>query len=188
MLDMIGINRDLMIRSNYSSFDDARLESIGFSFVIENGVSAIGVTTTHAGITSREILVSFEHGMLQGLSRKFLDPRRPVGGLTAEEKEEGLVPYFPAMPTHGPLVVTYFLQVLGINRIQSIATNLESTSVIVASGIDIFCTKRTPSKTFDTLSPDFSYLQLIASIAVLSLGVLLTDRAVESKRVREAWQ
>ena len=186
MLDMIGINT-INIRSSYSSFDSDRLESIGFSFVVENGVSALGVTTTHAGITSREILVSFEHGILQGLSRKFLDPRRPVTALTAEQKEEGLFPYFPAMPIHGPLVITYYLQVLGIERIQSISTNLESTSVIVVSGIDIFSTKRTPSKPFDTLSSDFAYMQLVASMVVLSVAVFVTDRAVQSKSIKEAW-
>ena len=91
------------------------------------------------------------------------------------------------MSIHAPLVMSYGKQVLGVKKILSIATRLESTSVIIASGIDLFSTKRTPSKPFDTLSTDFSYFQLCLSIFILTAGVFYTNNAVEKKRLRDAW-
>lgn len=125
--------------------------------------------------------------MLQGISRRLLDPRRPETALSSLDKEEGLVPYHPFLNIIPRDVATYFKNVLGIKSIKTLPTYLESTSVVVAYGVDIFFTRRMPSKPFDTLSDDFSYSQLIISIIVLSFGVYYTGIQVQSKRIRESW-
>lgn len=103
------------------------------------------------------------------------------------EKEEGLVPYSPFLAINPKDAATYFKQVLGVQSIKTLPTNLESTSVLLAFGIDIFSTRRTPSKPFDTLSEDFSYIQLVASILLLAAGVYYTNSLVKKKAIRESW-
>ena len=126
--------------------------------------------------------------MIQGISRRFLDPRRPTGPLSNSDKEEMLIPYHAVLPINPLEVASYYKRVVGVSQIQSLPSLFESTSIILASGIDLFVTRRMPSKTFDRLSENFSYYQLVASILALAFGVWFSNRAVEQKRVAEAWQ
>ena len=187
-----------------SSFQETRIAAFEQSYVIPFPVTSLGVTSTLAGVTSKEILgmfllsplfflhflffdiVSYRNG-IQGLSRHLLDPRRPQKAMSSTEKEEGLVPYHPALSIISRDVASYYKQVIGIKAIRTLPTNLESTSVVLAYGVDLFCTRRMPSKPFDTLSPEFSYAQLILSMAVLSVGVYYTGQQVQQKRITEQW-
>lgn len=180
-------------RGNHSSFHSDRLESISKTFVTPHSLSSIGVTLTAAGIASKELLcklaliyiVAYKHGILQGVSRKVLDPRRPARALNNADKEEMLIPYHPLLTVNPREVATQQHQVFGISSILSSATLLESTSIVLASGIDIFCSKRMPSRQFDKLSENFSYVQLVASILVLTAAVIYTNRLAEKKRLKD---
>jgi ER membrane protein complex subunit 1 len=61
--------------------------------------------------------------------------------------------------------------VLGVEKIITVPTKLESTSLVIALGLDIFITRTSPSKGFDTLSNDFSYSGLILTIICLVSGI-----------------
>ena len=41
------------------------------------------------------------------MDKRYLDPRRPVGPPTAEDKAEGLVPYEPELPLSPQLFMTH---------------------------------------------------------------------------------
>ena len=50
---------------------------------------------------------------------------------------------------------------------------MESTSLVLAYGIDIFGTRVTPSAAFDILGKAFNKLSLVATVAALAVGVFV---------------
>lgn len=132
--------------------------------------------------------MAYEHGLIQGISRKMLDPRRPVSSPTSFEKEELLIPYHPNLPINPKEAITP-KKILGVEKIKGVGTELESTSVVISYGLDILVTKRTPSQPFDTLSEDFSYLQLFCSIIALLGGIFVASAYADMKALNEsAWK
>ncbi|KAL2911674.1 hypothetical protein HK105_208882 [Polyrhizophydium stewartii] len=186
--------------TSLSSFSASRPGIVAQAYVFPLPVTAIGVTKTQASITSREVLIGIKTGMLYGLNKRFLDPRRP-DRLTAEDKEAGMIPYSPNLGFATREVASYSLnrltklflcaainQVLGIERIISAPTNLESTSLVASYGLDLFCSRRVPSQSFDVLSPDFNYLGLIATLVGLVVGILVAKHFADRKRLADQWR
>ncbi|KAJ1344373.1 hypothetical protein BSLG_001108 [Batrachochytrium salamandrivorans] len=162
-----------------SSYSAARPGIFAQTYTFPLPITAIGVTQTLAGITTREVLLGLEPGFVYGLSKRFLDPRRPYGKISAEDKEVGIYQYAANLGFATREVASYGLEVLGIEKIMSAPTNLESTSLIASYGLDIFCTRRMPSQAFDMLSEDFSYLGLIATIVALVVGIVVAKHYKE---------
>jgi hypothetical protein len=132
--------------------------------------------------------VGYEHGLIQGISRKILDPRRPINSPTSSEKEELLVPYHPVLQIN-PKEAATAQKIMGVEKIVGVSTELESTSVVISFGLDILVTKRTPSQPFDTLSEDFSYVQLLCSILALGCGIVVASFYADKKALNEsAWK
>ncbi|KAG5458471.1 MAG: hypothetical protein BJ554DRAFT_1293, partial [Olpidium bornovanus] len=112
-------------------------------------------------------------GQLIGVPRRLLDARRPYPPLTNEQKEEMLVPYEPALTVDPRMTVSYYLEVLGVRSIISSPALLESTSLVLAHGLDLFHTRLAPSKQFDVLSEDFSKSGLLLTMTACVLGILV---------------
>jgi hypothetical protein len=64
---------------------------------------------------------------------------------------------------------------------------LESTSLVLASGLDLFFTRVAPSGSFDVLSEGFSKEQLLATILVLAIGLVVMRPLVRRKALRSRW-
>jgi ER membrane protein complex subunit 1 len=64
---------------------------------------------------------------------------------------------------------------------------LESTSLIFASGLDLFFTRAAPSGSFDVLSDSFNKTQLLATIAALVVGILVVRPLVQRKMLKQRW-
>ncbi len=79
-------------------------------------------------------------------------------------------------------------QLLGIERIKTAPAFLESTSLVLAFGMDVFFTRRMPSKAFDVLSEDFSRISLVATTAALLVGIAVARQMSNRKRVYDAFQ
>ncbi|KAJ3324597.1 hypothetical protein HDV06_006490 [Boothiomyces sp. JEL0866] len=171
----------------FSSFHNSSFDFIAQTFISAHPIDSLGVTRTLAGITSREIIFGLKQGMLLGASRKLLDPRRPKHSPTSYDKEEQLYPYHPVIGTNPKDTLSYNLQVLHPTTIISKETLLESTSLVLSYGTDIFLTRRMPSKMFDRLKDDFSYAQLVLSIVALVGGIIAARYYSERKVMREAW-
>jgi len=150
------------------------------SFPFPHSATAIGVTTTKAGISSKDILFGLSRQSVVAINKRFLDPRRPTGSPTAMEKEEMLIPY-SAITDDPRLFLSYDLEVAGVRKIATAPTLLESTTVVVAYGQDIFVTQHAPSKTFDILNEDFSKSQLMLTIVVLVVVLLVTAPMVSGQ-------
>ncbi|KAF9388638.1 hypothetical protein BGX21_000273 [Mortierella sp. AD011] len=170
----------------FSSFSNERPDVIAQSFPFPHSATAIGVTSTKAGISSKDILFGLSRQSLLAVNKRFLDPRRPVGTPTAQEKEEMLIPYAPISEDPRQFL-SYNLEVAGIKKIATSPTLLESTTIVVAYGLDVFTTRHAPSKTFDILNEDFSKLQLMLTIVVLTAVLFVTAPMMRKKMLKEQW-
>lgn len=126
------------------------------TFILPYVVHSLGTTSTKFGITSKVLLLSNHLDQLISIPRRFLDPRRVVGRKpTTQEMEEMLIPYDPLIPNEPKLIVSHFYSVSNVAQIKSSPALLESTSLVLATGLDTFWTRVTPSNTFDLLSGEF---------------------------------
>lgn len=66
-------------------------------------------------------------------------------------------------------------------------TGLESTSLVLALGLDIFGSRVAPSKTYDMLSPNFNYALLVLVLVGMTGAVLVANRFSANKRLKEQW-
>ncbi|KAK3987434.1 hypothetical protein QBC44DRAFT_119755 [Cladorrhinum sp. PSN332] len=145
------------------------------SYVIGAPISALQVSQTRQGITSRQLLVYLpdSHG-IAGIPRMILEPRRPVGrDPTPAEAEEGLFKYTPAIEIDPKSVVTHERDVLGIEKIITAPAVVESTSLVFAYGVDVFGTRVTPSFLFDILGKGFNKTSLLGTVLACLVGVLI---------------
>lgn len=145
------------------------------AYVVAAPISALAVTETRQGISSRQLLayLSESHG-IYGIPRVFLEPRRVVGrDPTPIEIEEGLMKYHPAIEIDPKLIITHERDVLGVQKIITAPAIVESTSLVFAFGIDVFGTRVAPSFVFDILGKGFNKVTLIATVAALMGGVLV---------------
>ncbi|KAJ1562334.1 hypothetical protein HK096_011246 [Nowakowskiella sp. JEL0078] len=198
------VNPDVRVISDeFSSVGAKRPSVLSKAFVFPQQILGLGVTRTRYGITIREILCKSSQKLLNanltnfkkkvsipnsifGVSKRQLDPRRPTT-LTAFDKEEELIQYKPAIELIDTNVASYDLEVIGAKKIVGVATLLESTSLVVAYGIDLWSMRRMPSKTFDLLSEDFGYLNLVGTVVVLVIAVGVVRGLVARKRLADAW-
>uniref|UniRef100_H2ZLW0 ER membrane protein complex subunit 1 n=1 Tax=Ciona savignyi TaxID=51511 RepID=H2ZLW0_CIOSA len=157
------------------------------SYIFPTGISCIGVSQTDKAITSRQILFGLKRGALLGLPRRFFDPRRP---LTMEDshREEGLVQYMPEIPIPPELFLSYNLSIESIDGVYSAPAALESTSLVLTTGIDIFFTRTQPSKMFDVLKEDFDHFFISTVLIGMFVAALVVRRMSQIKQLKKAWK
>jgi hypothetical protein len=99
------------------------------AFALPYGVNAAGVTITRLGITTKKLLgkrknnsilllrilvnytyvllVGLPSGQLFGISRRLVDARRTTEPISDADKEDGLLPYEPAIPFNPAWILSY---------------------------------------------------------------------------------
>ncbi len=145
------------------------------TWVLAGPISALAVTQTRQGISSRQLVAYLPeaHGIV-GLPRHLLEPRRPVGrDPTAAEMEEGLMRYTPNIEIDPKFMITHERDVFGVREILTTAAHVESTSLLLAFGIDVFGTRVAPSFTFDILGKGFGKVSMIGTVLALMVGVVV---------------
>ncbi|KAJ3193278.1 hypothetical protein HK101_005110 [Irineochytrium annulatum] len=138
------------------------------------------------------VLEVFEIGLgneqLYGMNKRLLDTRRPMGAPTGDDKEEMLIPYSPVLGYNPRDVVSYYLKVANIENVVSSPSDIESTSLVAAYGLDVFFSRRSPSKTFDVLSEDFNYFSLIMTMIALVGAIQIARFFAQRKRLNDQWK
>lgn len=86
---------------------------ISNGFLLPRAIQAMGVTTTLAGITTRQLLLGISGDQILGINHGFLHPRRPVNP-TSEDNEEGLIPYHASLQLNPKDVISYYKHVLEV--------------------------------------------------------------------------
>lgn len=185
--------------ANYSSLAPAETAEgielphvITQAFLIPEPISHMAVTQTRQGITSRQLLAALpKSNAIIGLPRNLVDARRPIlkdGKPTAESAEEGLVPYAPVLDFDPRAVVSHEREVVGVRGMIAAPTLLESTSVVLAFGVDVFGTRVTPSLAFDVLGRGFNKVALVSTVVGLAVGVGFVAPMVRRKQIDLRWK
>ncbi|KAJ2079302.1 hypothetical protein H4R24_003879 [Coemansia sp. RSA 988] len=166
---------------------DLRLPSVVTeAFAAPEPATALAVTRTRARIATRDVLFALSSGKVLALPDQLLDARRPLAP-SADEKAEGLLPYAAPLPLDPRRVASHHNAVVGVRRIVSHPTDLESTALVATFGLDIFFTRLSPSGVFDQLAPSFSKANLVITTLALALGCLLAQPMVRRKLTNRAW-
>ena len=171
-----------------SSFAPPPLRIMGQSYFVRPAATMMTSTYSMKGVTAHQVLMGTATDQVVALDKKFLDPRRPSRKPTAEDREEGLVPYQEVLPIFPQSWVTTRHQVARLRGIKTAPASLESTVLCVAHGLDFFYTRLHPSRSFDTLDDEFSYLLLIATLAALAVGAFVTHGMAYSKDLSRKWK
>lgn len=77
---------------------------------------------------------------------------------------------------------------LYFQHIESVPTGLESSSHILAYGVDIFYTKVQPEKAFDSLEEDFAFAFLVLTIVAMLVGVVVMHHMVKRSKISQKWK
>ncbi|KAH3663685.1 hypothetical protein OGAPHI_005086 [Ogataea philodendri] len=158
------------------------------TYIFPARISALTVTRTKYNITSKWLILALETGEVVAVPRTVASARRPYGSLDADQKEEfQLFKYQPVVPLNPKTTLSHFRKLVGINKLVSVPTELESTSLVIASGTDLFVTFVRPSSSFDSMRSDFSKQTLLATMVVLLLSILVVRPMVDRKRVADVW-
>ncbi|XP_075975797.1 ER membrane protein complex subunit 1-like, partial [Anticarsia gemmatalis] len=73
-------------------------------------------------------------------------------------------------------------------RIHTAPSGLESTSLVLVTGLDLFYTRVAPSKTFDLLKDDFDYYLITIVLAALIVATYSTKYFASRKMLKLAWK
>ncbi|CAK9221974.1 unnamed protein product [Sphagnum jensenii] len=170
-----------------SSYSSSNVEVKGQSYFFTYTVKTLTVTTTARGITSKQLLLGTVTDQVLALDKRLLDPRRSATP-TPSEREEGILPLTDAIPISPQGYLTNGYQVEGLRGILTIPARLESTCLVFAYGLDLFYTRTAPSRTYDSLTEDFSYALLLMTIVALLIAIAVTYVLAERKELAEKWK
>jgi hypothetical protein len=166
------------------------------TFALAKPVLTISSTRTQRGVSSKHVLLGMEPGQLAALDRRALDPRRPVledDASKAQRKkaerelQEGLAPYRPFVPLIPRQMVSHTLTIVGLKNIYATDSKLESTSLVLACGVDLFGARHTPSGAFDLIADDFNYALLVLLLGAMAAGSIMLRRAAAAKNLSLMW-
>lgn len=72
--------------------------------------------------------------------------------------------------------------------IQTDVAHLESTSIVLVHGLDLFCTRVQPSSTFDLLQEDFPFAFLVLITSVFGIAAFVLKYLGERSALKAKWQ
>ncbi|CAK1541268.1 unnamed protein product [Leptosia nina] len=183
-----GNERWLPAGTQFSSFGCARAPSVERqAYIVPASLTALAFTSTEKAITDTHLLMGLSTGMLMELPWAYVDPRRPMT-LSGEPREEGLIPYAPELPLPAEASLNYNRTVQRVRAIYAAPSGLESTSLVLATGLDLFYTRVAPSKTFDLLKDDFDYHLISIVLAALIVATYSTKYFASRKMLKQAWK
>jgi len=165
------------------------------SFIFPTGIRTMKETRTEKGITNKHILIALSSGAILSFPRVFLDPRRAAStsrySSSAAASEEGgvyLPPYIPELPIPSEGIINYNQTLSRVKDISVGVSYFESTCLVFITGLDLYYTRVTPSKTFDILKDDFDHLLIIIVLLSLILFSFITKYLASRKTLKAAWK
>ncbi|KAG7926013.1 hypothetical protein KL925_003775 [Ogataea polymorpha] len=157
------------------------------TYILPAPVSAMTITRTKHNVSSKWVIVALESGEIVALPQALVNARRPFN--TSKQKTERTpMKYQPVLPLNPKLTLSHYRKILGTQKLVSVPTELESTTLVVGSGTGLFATLVRPSSSFDSMKGDFNKNALMATMALLVLSILLVRPLVSQKRVKDTWQ
>ncbi|KAL2314018.1 hypothetical protein POMI540_2344 [Schizosaccharomyces pombe] len=184
-----GSHSNEKIDSNeiYSRHNDYRPYAFTKAYIFDREITALGVTNTPQGITSRDVLLGLSSNQVAMIPQALLSPMRPVLRPNEKANDASFIPYEPIIPLNDDMVLSYNKRVYGVSQITSGITNFESTTLVLSTGLDVFFTRTAPSMPYDMLSSHFDKKQLMLTTFGILLAVLLTKPLVKKKQLNTKW-
>ncbi|KAK7496801.1 hypothetical protein BaRGS_00012010 [Batillaria attramentaria] len=157
------------------------------SYIIPVSLFTMSSTVTEKGITNKNLIIALRVGGVLSLPKALLDPRRPSIP-TQETAEEGTIPYIPELPVSTESFINYNRSIFNVRGIHTSPAGLESTSLVLVYGIDLFCTRVMPSKMFDVLKEDFDYFFIGTVLSLMILVSVVSQKLAARKALNRAWK
>lgn len=88
------------------------------------------------------------------------------------------------MPTS---FATYDRCVMGVSHLHAAPAELESTTHLLAWGLDTYYAMLRPAAGFDLLDEDFSFALLTVALGALALAVVVAHHLVKSQKLAAQW-
>lgn len=85
-------------------------------------------------------------------------------------------------------MVSYNKTIANVHTITTAPARLESTSLALAYGLDLFYVRVAPADTFDLLPEDFNFELLILLVVGLCAATLVLRKIVRRKALYAAWK
>ncbi|WFD36971.1 hypothetical protein MCUN1_003863 [Malassezia cuniculi] len=158
------------------------------SFLLPYGVLALGTSRTTLGVATRALIVATDRENLVVIPRRMLDPLRTDGRPAPADAAAGIIAYSPEIPDELAWRVSQReLRIMGLNALIAAPSFLESTSMVLATGVDWFYTSVSPSGQFDRLQASFNKTQLILTIAALLAAIAATRPLMRLRVIGRRW-
>ncbi len=181
-------NEKQEVETSYSSYGAEQPVILQKTFVFPSGITTLSGINTRDGITEKQLLVGTIKGQILQLNRRFLDPRRPVAKPTKADQAEQLMPYHPIVPIIPINILSYNKQIERLSKIVSVPAGLESTTLVLGVGLDIFFTRAMPSQGFDILPEDFQWELVLIIMTALYVGQFMARKSNEKKELGKRWK
>lgn len=126
------------------------------SYIIPVLTKDFVLTRTLQGITNKHVVFLTTENKLMAIPSVFLSARRPTGNPNregAEFEDSTTTPYDGVIRISHTLNLNYNLALSGITDLKSIPEEYESTTLIIASGIDLFVSHFAPERVIFLLIP-----------------------------------
>ena len=169
------------------------------AYIFPEVIKSMGITRTLQGITGKDILLVLENDQIYALKGLLISPRRPLDetmkeNLNADVEDSlenaALQPYDAYLPFNPGEIISHKYSLTGIEKIETSPSKIESTSLMISYGIDIFYTTVAPEKQFDVLSEDFNKSFLVLTcVGLFALAKIsswyFNKRKLKSKAMTE---
>lgn len=169
----------------FSSFALSQLPHVETqAYILPVNPQVMTTTLTERGITNKHLLLALSSGYVAELPWAILEPR----GTQLATPEEGFIPYIPELPIPPESYINYNQTLERINGIYVSPARLESTSLVLIYGLDLFYTRVAPSKTFDVLKEDFDHWLIVTVLSGLIVASYITKQLASRKALKQAWK
>merc|ERR1712032_530362 len=122
-------------------------------------------------------------GQLLAIDKRWLDGLRQKS-----EPMPGVLPYRPEIPVSINSYLSHLEQVPGLSHIATTSTHMESTSMILAWGLDQFFTHVQPAAKFDMMSQDFDSFSLVVTASLLFVLTLVSQHLNHRRKLASQWK
>jgi len=153
-------------------------------------ISGLAMSVTSHGITTPQIIVGLASGNVLQIDKRFVDAHRPVRmdmKPTPEDMKEGLRPYQPFLDLSPMRFISYNRTVSSLRSIQTAPTQLESTTLVICHGLDLFYTSMTGGTSYDRLDPTFNSPLFLSGCAAVALLALISHYFYKRHNLQVAW-
>jgi ER membrane protein complex subunit 1 len=160
------------------------------AYIFPQVIKSMGITRTQQGITGKDYLLILENNQVYALKQLLVSPRRPKSeimddnldmDMTGDLQDRDLIPYDAHLPYDPTSIISHRHELIDMRRVETAPSRIESTSLTITYGSDIFYSHVAPEKQFDLLSEDFNKNYLMLTIVALVLISCLYPKSKKKK-------